>query len=315
MDKHQSLEINTIYSGPSSWWQHIPVAHFLIEKIRPNVVVELGSHYGVSLFGFCEAIEYFKLDSHVYAIDTWSGDCQAGYYGEDVYELVLNHRNLYHNQKCELLRELFDNAKEYFGEKTIDLLHIDGLHTYDAVKNDYENWLPKVKDGGTILFHDTNVRRDGFGVWKLWEEIKERKEYSFLEIKNGHGLGILTLDIKAPEWHEELRESLGAIKNKGMLLEKVYEREAELDLIKNSNMIKDKHIINLELMLKNKDNETTAIRSELKRLQPELDSVKSELERVKSELEIRKQRESKSWRRKARNVFKLVRDKYRTYIR
>ena len=52
MNKGHSLEINTNYTGPSSWWQHVPVAHFLIESIQPSVVVELGSHYGVSLLDF-----------------------------------------------------------------------------------------------------------------------------------------------------------------------------------------------------------------------------------------------------------------------
>ena len=77
MNKTQSLGLNTIYSGPSSWWQHIPVAHFLVEKIQPEVIVELGSHYGVSLFGFCEAVDYLG-QTHIrnrYMV----GDSQAFY--------------------------------------------------------------------------------------------------------------------------------------------------------------------------------------------------------------------------------------------
>ena len=66
------------------------------------------------------------------------------------------------------------------------------------MKNDFINWLPKMKDGGTILFHDTNVRSN-FGVWKLWEEIKKR--IFTLEIKSGHGLGILSLDERTKLAH------------------------------------------------------------------------------------------------------------------
>jgi predicted O-methyltransferase YrrM len=36
----------------------------------------------------------------------------------------------------------------------IELLFIDGDHSYDAVRRDAELWLPRVMDGGTVMFHD-----------------------------------------------------------------------------------------------------------------------------------------------------------------
>src|SRR5207245_555000 len=71
---------------------------------------------------------------------------------------------------------------------TIDLLHIDGAHTYCDVKSDFESWLPKVSPNGIILFHDVMVRDRGFGVWKLWEEIA-RPGNSFV-FEFGYGLGL-----------------------------------------------------------------------------------------------------------------------------
>ena len=56
--------------------EHVPVAHLLIEKIRPDIVVELGTHYGVSYFSFCEAAENYSPVTRVYA-DTWEGDEQG----------------------------------------------------------------------------------------------------------------------------------------------------------------------------------------------------------------------------------------------
>jgi hypothetical protein len=36
----------------------------------------------------------------------------------------------------------------------IELLFIDGDHSYEAVRRDAELWLPRLMDGGTVMFHD-----------------------------------------------------------------------------------------------------------------------------------------------------------------
>jgi len=86
--------------------------------------------------------------------------------------------------------------KGYFDEvaktwdKPIDILHIDGFHTYQAVKHDYETWSKFVKDDAIILFHDTWVFDRGFGVHKLFSEIKLPKT----NFKFSHGLGVVSKD-------------------------------------------------------------------------------------------------------------------------
>ena len=182
MQKIKSLELMPKYFAPSAWWEHVPIAHWLVDNIKPEKIVELGSHYGVSFFSFCEAAERFSPDTYIYAIDTWEGDEQAGYYNNDVYKMVSENWSRRHSQRSSLIREKFENACRYFEDESLDLIHIDGLHTYEAVKNDFEMWGGKLKKQGTLLFHDFNVREKDFGVWQLWEEIKKNDTYKCFEI-------------------------------------------------------------------------------------------------------------------------------------
>ena len=71
-----------------------------------------------------------------------------------------------------LIRSTFDDAVDRFQDETINLLHIDGYHTYEAVSHDYNTWLPKVAKNGIVLFHDIEVRSGDFGVYKFWDEVK-----------------------------------------------------------------------------------------------------------------------------------------------
>jgi hypothetical protein len=48
-----------------------------------------------------------------------------------------------------------------FEDGTIDAIFIDGDHRYEAVKEDYELYFPKIKSGGLIFFHDSRMYRDG----------------------------------------------------------------------------------------------------------------------------------------------------------
>jgi hypothetical protein len=180
----------------SAWYGHIPFAHWIVGVLKPRTVVELGTQHGVSYSALCEAVVRNGLTSRCYAIDTWRGDDQAGYYGEQVYWDLRRFNDEHYNDFSELLRCTFDEALPYLSDASVDLLHIDGLHTYEAVRHDFENWRPKLSDGAVVLFHDTNVRERDFGVWRLWEEL--RVQFPSFEFLHGHGLGLLAVGSSVP---------------------------------------------------------------------------------------------------------------------
>ncbi len=294
MSLPKSLELIPKYYAPSSWWEHVPIAHWIVEKLKPDTIVELGTHYGVSFFSFCEAAEKYSPNTYVYAVDTWEGDVQAGYYENDVYKKVDDNRKKYHSQRCSMLRCMFEEAESKFSEKSIELIHIDGLHTYEAVKNDFELWKDKLKENGTIMFHDWNVRENGFGVWKLWDEIKNKSEYQCLEIPNGYGLGIATLSRAKPQWHEELKNDLQILITKGKLLNEIHdEREGKKNLEKEK-LILNQHTKNLEAIKLENMKHIDGLVNELERVNEE----KQELQLVINQIRERKIIKLKKWVKK-----------------
>jgi lipopolysaccharide biosynthesis protein/predicted O-methyltransferase YrrM len=202
--------------NPLSWAGHLPFAAWLARRVAPAIFVELGTHTGNSYFAFCQAVAQAGLPTRCYAVDTWQGDEQAGAYGEDVFQQVDAHNRQHYGEFSSLLRMTFDEAVDSFSDGSVDLLHIDGLHTYEAVRHDFETWLPKLSPGATVIFHDTNVREKGFGVWKFWEELKQHYPHHF-EFTHSHGLGVLQLGddeaqeglaplMAAPEQRQQIRQ-------------------------------------------------------------------------------------------------------------
>lgn len=157
--------------GVGNWSGHLPFANDLIADVEPKLLVELGTHYGESYFGFCQAVAENNIPCVCYAIDTWVGEPHAGYYDESVYAEVSSYNAENYSAFSYLLRTTFDEARPNFSEESIDILHIDGLHVYEAVSHDFYSWLPKIKTGGLVLLHDIIGRHGDFGVWKLWEEL------------------------------------------------------------------------------------------------------------------------------------------------
>lgn len=173
----------------TAWEGHRRFAYDLVCHMLPGKIVELGTYYGASHFAFCQAVKDHGLATVCYAVDTWLGDQHSGLYDESIYQSVQSSSGTYYPGISHLLRMTFDEALHVFPDSSINLLHIDGLHTYEAVKHDYESWLPKLADQGVILFHDIAARQDDFGVYRYWEDLQ--KQYYAVQFEHSYGLGIL----------------------------------------------------------------------------------------------------------------------------
>jgi GT2 family glycosyltransferase/glycosyltransferase involved in cell wall biosynthesis len=181
---------------PDPWAGHIPLAFWLMKVLRPRLLVELGTHTGNSYFAFCQAVAGLNLTTRCFAVDTWRGDEHAGWYGEEVFEDVSSFNGTHFAHFSTLLRTTFAEARPYFADGSVDLLHIDGMHGYEAVRNDFEIWQSALSECAVVLLHDVNVRERDFGVWRLWEELSVR--FPAFAFDHSHGLGVLGVGPKPP---------------------------------------------------------------------------------------------------------------------
>jgi hypothetical protein len=174
-------------SIPSTWSGHVPFMRFLVTLIRPRTFVELGTQYGMSFLTGVDAMANAGVECRSVAVDSWLGEEHTGLYDSDVYSFFVERLGKYEN--ASLIRSLFADAIDHFQDGSIDLLHIDGLHTYEAVLRDFSMYLPKMSSRGIVLLHDTRVYERDFGVWRLWEELSE--QYPCFDFLHSHGLGVV----------------------------------------------------------------------------------------------------------------------------
>ena len=205
----------------SAWVGHIPFGYDLIKGLKPGKIVELGTHYGGSYFTFCDSVKKSNLRTQCFAVDTWQGEEHAGFYDERVFEFV-NKQNQYYKEFSSLLRTTFQDALQSFEDNSIDLLHVDGFHSYDAVLNDYETWKPKLSHNGCMLFHDVTVHQPGFGVHKFWKELVSQYPNQCFNFDHSHGLGVF-FNSGSFEVNQQLTSLTGIHFNK---IKKHYERKA-----------------------------------------------------------------------------------------
>jgi predicted O-methyltransferase YrrM len=123
-------------------------------QLKNKRVCEIGCFRGVSTETF---LQYSPAE--FYAVDIWGMNID---YHECDWLGNLNFANI--EREFREMTTLYDNvhiiknysidAAKLFSNNSLDLVYIDGEHTYEAVKNDIQSWLPKISYGGYIAGHD-----------------------------------------------------------------------------------------------------------------------------------------------------------------
>jgi predicted O-methyltransferase YrrM len=151
----------------------------MVLELAPRTVVEIGTMAGGTLGAWCAAA---ADDALVVSIDLPGGPWGGGYTPSDEPYLRSLARN---RQTVELIQgdsHSLDVALKLatvlhaHGRDLIDLLFIDGDHSYDGVSQDFETYAPLVRSGGIVAFHDILPHPDvpGCDVDAFWREVSSR---------------------------------------------------------------------------------------------------------------------------------------------
>jgi hypothetical protein len=207
----------------SDWCGHIPFAHWIVTTATPKSIVELDTRSGVSYAAFCSAVAQRGLDTRCYTVGSRAGNQDSD---QDYASLRdLNDRRF--GAFSELLCMSPDEAAPRFADASIDLLHIDGRRSYEAVHHDFAQWLPRLSERSIVLFHGTNEKRGDFGIGRLWPELIRR--YPSFEFLHGQGLGVLAVGAHPPDAIRQLcaldAQNIATVRNRFAMLGERWEAE------------------------------------------------------------------------------------------
>jgi len=147
----------------------------IVASRKPGTVIEIGTFNGGTLFLLAHVI---ADDATIISIDLPRGKFGGGY-PECKVPLIQSFK--LPGQKMHLIRsdshnpETLSNIMGLLGEKKIDLLFIDGDHSYEGVKRDFEMYRRFVSPGGIIALHDVAAHPvvRVCEVYKFWHELRE----------------------------------------------------------------------------------------------------------------------------------------------
>lgn len=182
---------------PSGLGDSVELLYGLVRSIKPEVCVEIGSALGASASYIGMALKE-NGRGMLYAIDphdsTEWNDVNAV---DSLKQFTRNISALGLREQVSVIRSYSDAAARAW-RLPIDLIFIDGDHSYEGVKRDWELFLPHVKPSGMVIFHDTmwdlppyagTVRSD-MGVPRFVDELRQQG-YQVLTIGRDYGVSLV----------------------------------------------------------------------------------------------------------------------------
>lgn len=129
----------------------------LLNKLNP-VGVEIGCSEGNTawfLLNVHPTLNLTSIDPYISYVDWNLNKVDGPHFYNKVVEKMASF-----SDRFKLIKDYSDNVVQQFEDESLDFIFIDGLHTYDQVKKDCENYYSKIKPGGLFAGHDFSVIHD-----------------------------------------------------------------------------------------------------------------------------------------------------------
>lgn len=161
----------------------------LIWLARAKTIVEIGVCYGDTTTWLCETAKH--TNGHVYGFDLWEPHGvwlqfpQTGSKEQVEARLLAAGHSNFTLTKIDSRSEEFKQTLEIMCP-SIDFAFIDGCHSYDTVKSDFELVYPRLANISTVVFHDT-LRIDGCREYMVDFREQYSNEFDLIELPFGNG--------------------------------------------------------------------------------------------------------------------------------
>lgn len=157
---------------------------------RPKYMLEIGTASGGTLFIFCNSA---ALDATIISLDLGGYSLSQWW----LYKSFAKKGQKLHLLRCDSHKEQsLEAARSLLKGNMLDFLFIDGDHSYEGVKRDFEMYSHLVRKGGIIALHDIAVHppEQHCNVNLFWDELKKtHKTKEFIENKEQGwgGIGVV----------------------------------------------------------------------------------------------------------------------------
>jgi predicted O-methyltransferase YrrM len=200
LDDILKITFNSSFIRPIQIREEIKNLLLILEKVKPKVILEIGTARGGTLFLFSNITDEKATLISVDLYQTFEKRILFRYIKKGKQKIFLIQGDSHNIETLKKIKAILKDNK-------VDFLFIEADHSYEGVKKDFEMYSPLVRKGGIIAFHDIipdyytryGIKTGSWAgeVYKFWNEIKVK--YEHLEIvkdRNQDACGIGVLFIK-----------------------------------------------------------------------------------------------------------------------
>jgi len=163
----------------------------IVRDIKPKILLEIGTHHGGTL---CVMARLADPNGTIISVDLPRGEFGGGY---KWFHIPIFKSFAFDKQKLHLLRgdshsiEMGTQVRGILGSGgELDLLFIDGDHSYEGVKKDFNSYASLVRHGGIVAFHDIAEHTiQTCQVARFWNEIKTKYRHEEIIENPSQGWG------------------------------------------------------------------------------------------------------------------------------